>query len=149
MIISNLIQLEKAVRRIDHDPPPREVDLDADLPAQGDEDFPRTGLALDHEQGRFPQVHDTLHRPDRTAVGGDDPAADQVEIVDLVVPGPPQGVGGNENLPPGQGVGRRQGIDPLELEEMGVFIGNPALDVELSKSPLLAQKNLKKKPSGT
>jgi hypothetical protein len=149
VIISNLIQLEKAVRRIDHDPPPREIDLDADLPAQGDEDFPRARLALDHEESRFPQVHDVLHRPDRTAVGGDDPAADQIEIIDPVVLGPPQGVLGNENLPPDQGVGRGQGIDPLELEEMEVFIGKAPLDVELSKFPPIVQKNFKKKPSGT
>jgi hypothetical protein len=149
VIISNLIQVEKAVRRVDHDPPPHEVDLDADLPAQGDEDFPRAGRALNHKEGRFPQVHDVLHHPDRAAVGGDDPAADQIEIVDPVVPGPLQGILGNENLPSGQGVGRGQGIDPLEREEVGVFIGKPALDFELSKSPPIVQKNLKKKPSGT
>ena len=149
MIISNLIQLEKAVRRVNHDPPPREVDLDADLPAQGNKDFPRAGRAFDHEKGRFPQVHDVFHRSDQPPIDRQDLAADEVEIIDPIVLEPPQGVLGNENLPPGQGVGCSQGIDPLELEQMEVFIGKPALDVELSKFPPIVQENLKKKPSGT
>jgi hypothetical protein len=45
-------------------------------------------------------------------------------------------------------IGPAQGIYSLQLEDMGIFIRNEPLDLELPDVPFISQKNLKKKPSG-
>jgi hypothetical protein len=45
-------------------------------------------------------------------------------------------------------IGPSQGIYSLQLEDMGIFIRDEPLDLELPAVPFIDQKNLKKKPSG-
>jgi hypothetical protein len=45
-------------------------------------------------------------------------------------------------------VGPSQGIYPLQLEDMEIFIRDEPLDLKLPDVPFIGQKNLKKKSSG-
>ena len=116
------------------------MERDEDLaPARaGDDEERRTARLLD---GR-----DAAHGP---AVLGLDRAPDEVVVIQSALFGRPQGVLGNEDLEPGQFIGPGQPVDALELEEMGILVRADPLDLELPRPPPLAQKNFKKKPSGT
>jgi hypothetical protein len=128
VIISNLIQLQQAVRRIDDHRPGLPIDPDQDALRQGDIDLPAP--PSHDEEGRPAGLEDPRDLPDFDPVPGHDPAAEELEVVEQVRLEPPEHARLHEQLTSGQGVRRGQGVDPLELEVEGIAVPLERFDGE-------------------
>jgi hypothetical protein len=118
VIISNLIQVQKAVGRVDDDDACLSVDPGHDPFRERDVDLPLSPL---HDQeGRAAGLEDPGDLADLGPVRGDDPAAEELEVVEAVRLEPSESARPHEHFAAGQGVRRGQRIDPLELQEGGV-----------------------------
>jgi hypothetical protein len=120
VIISNLIQLQQAVRRVDDHGPRHPVEPDQDALRERDVNLP---LPPPHdEESRPAGLEDRGDLPDLRPLAGDDPAAEDLEVVEAVRLEPPENARLHEQLTAGQGVRRGQAIDALELEVTGVAV---------------------------
>jgi hypothetical protein len=132
VIISNLIQVQKAIRRVDHDQPGLQVDLPADLPAEGDENL-LTAFGPDHQQVAAGRGLDIVHPADLAASHSHDPAAQDLVVVEGVSLQGLELLLRDQNLRPGQGFGLGYGLDPFELEDEEVFKGPQVFDPILDR----------------
>jgi hypothetical protein len=132
VIISNLIQVQKTVRGVDHDQAGLQVDLPADLPAEGDENL-LTPFGPDHQQVAAGRGLDIGYPADLPAIHGDDPAAQDLVVVERISLQGLELFLRDQHLRPGQGFGLGYGLDPFELEDEEVFKGPQVLDPILDR----------------
>jgi len=139
VIISNLIQVQKPVRRIDDDDPRPQIDPAAYLPAEGNEDL-SPGLRPDDQEIAPPRRQDVRHRADIPAGLGHDPAPQKLIVIERVLGQGREVFLGNEQLGPGQGPGPADVVDSPQLEEIEFLEGPQGLDLVPDGVALSLQK---------
>jgi hypothetical protein len=79
VIISNIIQVQKSIRRIDDDLPFFQVHLYTNRLSEGDQHFPRS--FFNDQKVIFSDEKDILNQPDETSVFSDDRTSTELEKV--------------------------------------------------------------------
>lgn len=144
VIISNLIQVQKPVGRVDLDQPGARVDPAADVRVAGDEDF-RPFPGPDDEEVAPAGRLDVFDPADLGPVQGHHPATYEILLVEGVLGQGPELVLGDENLRPGQGPGPVDIVDPLEFKEVEPLERPQLLDLVRGRLAAKLQKDPGKK----
>ena len=146
VIISNLIQLQKAVREIDPDLLFGRIHAEDHGLHEGDEDF--LPVPVRHEQVPVAHREDAGHTPDDLPVLRQERAPDDLEVVKTPLFRRAQGLLGDIYVRPGEGVRLRQGVDARELQERGIPVEPQRFDRVLFEflSPLKKDCRKKKDP---
>lgn len=148
MIISNLIQVQKAVGKVHPDPPAGRVHFEADGLHEGDEDLP--AVTVDDQQVPRPRREKPPDGPDGAPVAGDDLAPDDLEVVEAPLAGRGEILLGDVEVAPGQRVGPVERCDAPEPQDGGIPVEGQRFDLErLSTPPPVNEYPRKKKGPGT
>jgi hypothetical protein len=139
VMISNLIHIQKPVRRVEADLLGFHIDLGANRPVERDKDlFPR---ALHKQQFPSADGKDVPDPTDPSAIAAADPAADELEKIEFVLSPLPQGSFGKMNVQPRQTVGLRERINALQLKVIVFPPPNQRLDFIFPERPFSPDEN--------
>jgi hypothetical protein len=138
-MISNLIHIQKPIRRVETDLLGLDIDLGANRPVERDEDlFP---LALHKQQCTRSYGKDVPDPTDPPAIAAADPTADELKKIEFVLSSLPQRFFGKMNVQTRQTVGLRERINPLQLNIIVLPVPHQRLDFVFSERSFSPDEN--------
>jgi hypothetical protein len=138
VIISNLIQFQKAIRGLDADLSFLDVNGYADLPRERNIDF-LSSLCDDKNRvlrnfQQFPDDSHALPGP------GENRASQELELIIAIFSQRPEFIFKSKHVRSRPTIGLEKRVDTLELEDVRIFMGLKSFDGELGQFPLLSKK---------
>jgi hypothetical protein len=139
VMMSNLIQIQQALRRVNADPLPGHIHFDADRLVERDENLP--AFSLDHQDLARADRQHIFDPSGHLPLAVHDRAADKLEKKELILFPRLQDFLRDKNVESGQTIGLRERIHALQLEVKVLAMGDQRFDGVLPEIPPSSYKN--------